>query len=134
MSSCPGLDLIRAPGTSLDARGNARFFVTSIFLRTRLSLFVLSTSPAFPVKAGAKVGLNFQLPNFSSTFFKFFPSTLSPIEKLSIPSDITTRSSSRYHHASRVMIAFSLESGCKDKGSLFPFPNIFVTFFQKKIL
>ncbi|WP_270516922.1 hypothetical protein, partial [Sanguibacteroides sp. AM78-02pH3A] len=38
----------------------------------------------FPRKAGAKVGLNFQLPNFSSTFLKVFfqLSILSPAGKI----------------------------------------------------
>ena len=102
------------PATSLDARGNARFFVTSIFLRTRLSLF--DAPPFFRGESGRK----------DNTFLYFPPNLFHHFFKLFFAPSLHPSSPGVNRHPLR-------ESGCKDKATFIAFPNIQGTFFQEKI-
>lgn len=70
-----------------------------------------SSIVALFLKAGAKVRLFFHPPNFFKFFLIFFFSLSSP-------------------PASPPSLALSLESGCKDKANLSPFPNFFTVIFH----
>ena len=87
-------------------------FVHFNILKNSSFLFLSPLLPipqAFVLKAAAKVRLVFHSPNFSSFFFKlFFPSP----RLTSFPR------------------ALSLESGCKDKAMIPPFPNFFTIIFH----
>ena len=98
--------------TTVDSDSRSLRFVHLNILKNSLPLVFSRSRSSLPSplsKAAAKVRLVFHSPNFSSFFFKlFFPAP----RLTSFPR------------------ALSLESGCKDKAMIHPFPNFFTVFFH----
>ena len=91
------------------------------YLKELFFIFLLpSIQPLVPpsLKAGAKVKLIFQPPNFYQVFLKLFFSRFPETYLSSISFKLLSS------------LALSLESGCKDKAIDFHFPNISRTFFD----
>ena len=101
----------------LDSR-SLRFVHFNILKNSLVYSIALSSPRVLVLKAGAKVRLVFHSPNFSSFFFKLF--FREPFQTL-----LSTISFKPF-----LVLALSLESGCKDKAIKYSHPNFSNVIFE----